>query len=95
MSALDFAVDLEDIRFVLFEQLDIDSELVKLEKYAEFDHDTYDATIQEAARVAVEVLAPINAVGDRQGTKLDGEGNVTTPDGFKEAWATTAEGGWF
>ncbi len=95
MSALDFAVDLQDIRFVLFEQLDIDDELSKLEKYAEFDRDTYDATLEEAARIAQEVLAPINGPGDRQGTTLDGEGNVTTPEGFKEAWTTTAEGGWF
>ena len=95
MSALDFAVDLEDIRFVLFEQLAIENELAKIEKYAEFDKDTYDATLEEAGRVAVEVLAPINGPGDRAGTSLDSEGNVTTPAGFKEAWTTTAEGGWF
>lgn len=95
MGALDFKVDLEDIRFILFEQLDIDSELSKIPKYEDFDKDTYDAMLDEAAKVAIEVLAPINGPGDRAGCTLDGDGNVTTPPGFKEAWTLTAEGGWF
>ena len=92
---MDFEVDLKDIKFILFEQLDIDEHLAKIERYAEFDRDTYEATLEEAGRMAVEVLAPINAVGDREGCKLDGEGNVTVPTGFPEAWSTMAEGGWF
>jgi len=95
MGALDFSVDLEDIKFILFEQLDIDDQLSKIERYADFDKDTYEAMLDEAARLSAEVLAPINAVGDRTGCKLDEEGNVTTPPGFKEAWSTMAEGGWF
>lgn len=92
---MEFAVDLADLKFILFEQLDIDEQLKDIPAYADFDRDTYDATLDEAARLAVEVLAPLNKVGDRQGVKLDGEGNITTPDGFKEAWNTMAEGGWF
>ncbi|MEZ4317944.1 MAG: acyl-CoA dehydrogenase [Myxococcota bacterium] len=95
MGALDFSVDLEDIKFILFEQLDVDEQLSKIERYNDFDKDTYEATLEEAARLAKEVLSPINAVGDRIGCKLDEDGNVTTPPGFKEAWTTMAEGGWF
>lgn len=95
MGALDFSVDLDDVSFILFEQLDIDSQLSKIDRYSDFDRDTYDATLEEAARLAREVLAPINAVGDRQGCTLDDDGNVTTPTGFKDAWTTMAEGGWF
>jgi alkylation response protein AidB-like acyl-CoA dehydrogenase len=95
MGALEFSVDLDDVSFILFEQLDIDAQLSKIDRYSEFDRDTYDATLEEAARLAREVLAPINAVGDREGCTLDDDGNVTTPTGFKEAWTTMAEGGWF
>ena len=94
MSATQFTADLEDIRFVLFDQLNIDEKLVALPKFADFDRELYDATLQEALRISQEVLHPINGPGDRQGCRLDGEGNVTTPDGYKAAWDVIAEGGW-
>lgn len=95
MSALDYTIDLEDIRFVLYDQLKVVEDLAQIERYAEFDKDIYDGTLDEASRVATEVLAPINAVGDRVGCTLDVEtGQITTPEGFKEAWDTIAEGGW-
>jgi alkylation response protein AidB-like acyl-CoA dehydrogenase len=93
-GALKFDVDLEDIKFVLFEQLEVQTELATIPRYSDFDRDTYEATLDEAARIAIEVLAPINAVGDREGCHLDADGNVRTPPGFKEAWRTVAEGGW-
>jgi len=95
MGAIDYTVDLEDMSFVLFDQLDIDRELSKIEKYADFDAEMYTATMEEAKRIAIEVLAPLNASGDREGCKLDGEGNVRTPEGYKGAWNTAREGGWF
>lgn len=92
--SLPHTIDLEDIRFVLFDQFDVDSALSGIDKYADFDQDTYDAMLEEAARIAAEVLHPINAIGDREGCHLDGDGNVTTPDAFKPAWKTVTEGGW-
>lgn len=94
MSATQFRVDLNDIFFTLFDQLDIDSKLSGFERFADFDEDTYRALLEEAARIAAEVIAPVNGPGDRQGCTLDGEGNVKTPDGYKQAWETFAEGGW-
>jgi len=95
MGGLPFQVDLEDIRFVLYDQLDIDQALSAIPKYQSFGKDLYDSMIDEGYRVAREVLHPINGPGDRQGCRLDKEtGNVTTPDGFKEAWKVQAEGGW-
>jgi alkylation response protein AidB-like acyl-CoA dehydrogenase len=95
MAGLPFRIDLEDIRFVLYEQLDIDVELTKLPKYESFTPDVYDAMLDEGARIARDVLHPINGPGDRVGCKLDREtGNVTTPEGFREAWKVQAEGGW-
>jgi len=94
VSATQFEPDLRDINFVLFDQLDIQNCLSEIPAYADFDEDTYRATIEEAARIATEVLAPLNAAGDRKGCRFDGEGNVVTPMGFQNAWNTVAEGGW-
>jgi alkylation response protein AidB-like acyl-CoA dehydrogenase len=89
-----YRVDLDDVRFVLFEQLKIHERLKDLPRYADFDRDVYDATLSEAERFAVEVLSPLSRVGDRKGCLLDGDGNVTTPIGFNAAWTRMAEGGW-
>ena len=94
MSSTSFAVDLQDIHFVLFDQLEMDRKLAQHGKYADLDREVYAATLTETKRIAEEVLGPINKVGDRVGCKLDGEGNVTTPPGYKEAWKTLSEGGW-
>ncbi len=95
MSATAYTPDLRDIRFVLFEQLDVDSQLASFERYAEFDQGMYEAMLEEAAKLAVEVINPVNRPGDDVGCSLDADGNVTTPPGYKQAWDTLAEGGWF
>ncbi len=94
MGATDFAVDLRDIRFILFEQLRIHERLPALPKYADYDKDFYDSILEEAAKIAIEVIAPINGPGDREGCHFDGDGNVTTPKGYKEAFELIAQGGW-
>ena len=55
--------------------------------------DLVDAILDEAGKLASDVLAPINWSGDQQGAKWN-DGNVTTPDGFKEAYRQFVEGGW-
>src|SRR5690606_19271345 len=52
-----------------------------------------EAVLTEAARLAGEGWAPTNATGDKQMSKLEGEG-VKTPDGFKDAYTQFAQGGW-
>jgi len=89
-----FRIDLDDLDFVFFEQLRAHERLGEIPQYAELDRDTYRATFEEAARLATEVLAPINRTGDREGCKLDGDGNVTTPRGYRDAWRQMSEGGW-
>jgi len=51
------------------------------------------AILAEAGRFAEERLAPLDAVGDRTGARLE-NGEVVTPPGWKEAWAEWIEGGW-
>jgi len=59
----------------------------------DIDVQTIDAILEEASKFAENVLAPINASGDEQGCTWD-DGHVTTPAGFKVAYARYVEGGW-
>ncbi len=93
MSATEYTLDLRDIRFVLFEQMAVDEALRTVPRYADFDRDTYDTMLETAADISRSVLAPVNKTGDRTGCSLDGDGNVTTPPGYKEAYRALAEAG--
>jgi len=81
----------KDMAFVLHETLRI-SEL-STRGYADLDADFTSAVLEEAGKLAMDVTAPLNPVGDEQGCTLE-NGVVRTPDGFKEAFETVAEGGW-
>ena len=93
MSATEFTADLRDIRFVLHEQLSV-ADLPTTDHHSEADVETVDALLEETYRIATEVLNPMNAPGDAKGCTFDGEGNVTTPPGYRAAWQVLAEGGW-
>jgi len=94
MSATDFSVDLQDIKFVVHEQLNASALFSQIDQFAMFDADMVDAMLGEAERLATEVFAPLNKVGDEVGCQVDSEGNVTTPPGFKDGWDALVEGGW-
>jgi len=83
---------LRDYRFVLHEALKI-HEQSEIEGYDALTEDVTDAVLEEAGKIARDVLAPINQSGDREGCRLE-NGVVRTPEGFKEAWETLCEGGW-
>jgi acyl-CoA dehydrogenase len=59
----------------------------------ELTADDVDAVLEEAGRFATDVIAPLNAIGDRHGTPFK-DGVVTTPPGWKEAYRAWAAGGW-
>jgi acyl-CoA dehydrogenase len=61
--------------------------------YPGLDAETVIAVIQEAGNFGADVLAPLNAIGDRVGSKLV-DGRVTTPPGFVEAYRAFVTGGW-
>ena len=86
-------VDSRDLRFVLFEALEADK-LSKYEKFAGFDKDTYEATLELAEQLAVEQVYPANAEADKTGAKYNPETkSVTVPEGFKTAMALYRESG--
>src|SRR6185312_11742862 len=55
--------------------------------------DDIDAVVTEAGRFATDVIAPLNAPGDKFGTPFK-DGAVTMPPGWKEAYRAWAAGGW-
>jgi 3-(methylsulfanyl)propanoyl-CoA dehydrogenase len=61
--------------------------------YGELDEATVDAVLEEAGKFASDVIAPLNAVGDKFGTPFK-DGVVTTPPGWKEAYTAWAGAGW-
>jgi alkylation response protein AidB-like acyl-CoA dehydrogenase len=87
-----YKAPLEDIRFILNEVIDAPA-LAQLPGYADATADTVDTVLEEAAKICEEVLFPLNQSGDKEGCHYD-NGEVKTPQGFKEAYRTFREGGW-
>ena len=83
---------LRDMRFVLHELFEGDG-FGDLKAFEEFTPDLLDAVLEEANKVAKDVLLPLNASGDIEGCTYE-NGVVRTPKGFKEAYDTFREGGW-
>ncbi|MEM7483486.1 MAG: acyl-CoA dehydrogenase C-terminal domain-containing protein [Acidobacteriota bacterium] len=81
-----------DMKFVLHELLEVEK-LAALPGYEEATADTIDAIIEEAGKVAEEVLFPLNQPGDREGCVFE-NGVVRTPEGFKDAYDQFTEAGW-
>lgn len=90
----EYKAPLRDMSFVLNEVFEADklwNSLSGLEGVV--DVDTAAAIFEEAAKITSQVIAPLNRESDEQGSKW-ADGEVTAPDGFKEAYQTFCEGGW-
>ncbi len=87
-----YQAPLDDLRFVLNELTDLDG-VSKLPGLGDATPDVVDAILEEAGKLAADVLAPLNKTGDEEGCVLE-NGAVTTPKGFPEAYAKFIEGGW-
>jgi 3-(methylthio)propanoyl-CoA dehydrogenase len=62
--------------------------------FGEAPPELIEQILSEAGKLASDVLAPLNAPGDRAGTQLSSDGQVTSPAGFSEAYAQFVDGGW-
>ena len=90
----EFNAPLRDMRFVLHDVFQAPSLWARLPALAEtVDADTADAILEEAAKVTGTLIAPLNRSGDEEGAQWQA-GEVRTPAGFREAYATYTEGGW-
>lgn len=81
----DYSPPVQDMIFILHDVLGFSHE--------ELDRETTEAVLDEAAKLASGVLAPLNKSADEQGATLTDSG-VKTADGFQEAYQAYCEGGW-
>jgi alkylation response protein AidB-like acyl-CoA dehydrogenase len=89
----EYKVPLREIQFVMNEVLESEKHYASLPGCEDATPDMISAIIEEGAKFAERVLAPLNQVGDREGCQFN-EGEVKTPTGFKEAYQQYVEGGW-
>jgi len=87
-----YQAPVDDILFALKTAAGFE-DLIARGLYPGLDVETITAVIEEAGKFGSEVLAPLNASGDKTGSKLS-DGRVTTPPGFRDAYKQFAEGGW-
>jgi alkylation response protein AidB-like acyl-CoA dehydrogenase len=87
-----YKAPLRDMRFVLHELHD-SAALTQLRGFEDVSAELMDSILEEAAKVAQEVLLPTNAPGDEIGCVLE-NGVVRTPRGYKEAYDMFRDGGW-
>lgn len=87
-----YQAPLRDMNFVLHEVIGVER-WRELPVFKDFTPDIQQALLEAAATLTQESIAPLNAVGDEQGCRLNGN-QVTTPSGFAQAYAALVEGGW-
>ena len=88
----DYKAPIRDIHFVLYDLLGAEEHYQRIGA-EETSRDLVEAIITEGGRFAESILAPLHRVGDEEGCKFN-NGVVTTPPGFKEAYAQYVAGGW-
>ena len=86
---------LRDMQFLLHEVFEVTQEFKAMPRHAEVDAETVNAVLEEAGKFASDVIFPLNISGDEEGCTLNRDTHeVTTPKGFKQAYAQYVEGGW-
>jgi acyl-CoA dehydrogenase len=87
-----YIAPLRDMRFVMTELADLDA-LSSLPGFEEVSPELADAVLEEASKLAAQVLAPLNKTGDAEGARLTQDG-VIAADGFAQAYQQFVAGGW-
>jgi alkylation response protein AidB-like acyl-CoA dehydrogenase len=86
---------LRDMQFVMHEVFKVTDDFKAMPQHADIDVDTINAVLEEVGKFATDVIFPLNISGDSEGCTLDPVTHaVTTPKGFKEAYAQYVAGGW-
>jgi acyl-CoA dehydrogenase len=88
----DYTPPLADMRFVLHELIGLER-IAALPGCEQVGRELVDAILDEAGKFARDVLAPLNRVGDTEGSTL-ADNAVRTPTGFRDAYRQFIEGGW-
>lgn len=85
---------IRDFQFVLHELLQVESTLKALPAHAEVNRELIDQVLTEGGKFCAEVLQPINRSGDEEGCHYEGDGQVRTPKGFRDAYQAFCDAGW-
>lgn len=87
----DYLYPLNDILFSLQRVADFE----RLSPYLEggLDDGLLEAILTEAGKLTEQVIAPLNASGDQEGSRVE-NGEVIEAKGFKEIYQAYCEGGW-
>ncbi|QOF73255.1 acyl-CoA dehydrogenase [Aminobacter sp. SR38] len=88
-----FRAPVQDTLFVLNDVLGYER-YSNLAGFSDASPDVLEAILAEGAKLAENVMHPLNRVGDMEGCVRNEDGSVTTPKGFKEAFDQYREGGW-
>jgi len=88
----EYKAPLRDMRFLIDHVFDFHTQYAALGAH-DASPDMINAILDEGAKFCENILAPLNRSGDEEGCHFD-NGVVTTPTGFKQAFAQYVEGGW-
>lgn len=69
-------------------------DIANLPGFEHADLDTVVELLEQCGEFMAEAVAPLNQQGDTQGSQLQPDGTVKTPDGFKEAYQQYVDAGW-
>ncbi|HEY1610315.1 MAG TPA: acyl-CoA dehydrogenase N-terminal domain-containing protein, partial [Paraburkholderia sp.] len=83
---------ISDMLFAMKELAGLDK-VAALPGYEEATAETVQAVLEEASKLCSEVLAPLNAEGDRNPSRWE-NGNVVAAAGFADAFRQFVDGGW-
>jgi alkylation response protein AidB-like acyl-CoA dehydrogenase len=88
-----YKAPVEDVLFLLHDVFRI-GRYDNLPGFSDAAPDVLQAILGEAGKFCEQVLAPLNRTGDLEGCTRHGDGSVTTPKGFREAYKQYSDGGW-
>ncbi|MGB5325382.1 MAG: acyl-CoA dehydrogenase C-terminal domain-containing protein [Pseudomonadales bacterium] len=88
-----YKAPLRDIHFLINEVLDYPGHYAALANGGDATPDLVEAILDGAAQICENVLAPLDQPGDEEGCHFE-NGEVRTPQGFKEAYRQFVDGGW-